>query len=139
MNILIWILIYLVCISICAFSCIATDTKSIFLNIFIGSLILFTIIYYSNKLISSDLIRLLVVTLTLLFNSVFYNNYQLSTKCILLFIDSVWNFGVHKGVLWLFICHFTFCYLWVNRSVWLLCGCYTWTVDKKGKYQESSF
>ncbi len=86
MNILIWILIYLVCISICAFSCIATDTKSIFLNIFIGSLILFTIIYYSNKLISNDLIRLLVVTLTLLFNSVFYNNYQLSTKCILLFI-----------------------------------------------------
>ena len=86
MNILIWILIYLVCISICAFSCIATDTKSIFLNIIIGSLILFSIIYYSSKLIDSDIVRLIVVTITLLFNSVFYNNYKLSIKCIMLFI-----------------------------------------------------
>ncbi len=89
MNILLWVLIYLLIVVQSTLSSFVSGRRCTILNLIIGSLTEFFVVYYSEILIQKTILKVIILLLTIFYTAFFYNNFQFSVKTILLFLVEV--------------------------------------------------
>lgn len=89
MKIILWILVLIMCIifSLCATICVSK--KCTLLNILIGSLSIFFVIYFANFLTTKTYIKAIAIFISLVYTAFFYNEFNFSSKTIILFVVEV--------------------------------------------------
>lgn len=98
MNILLWVLIYLLLLVQSFLSVMVSGRKCTILNLAIGSLTQFFVVFYAEILISNIIYKLIALLLSVLYTAFFYNNFQFSVKTFLLFIAQVSYIFIVLGI-----------------------------------------
>lgn len=86
MNILLWAIIYLLIVVQSVLSSFVSRRRCTILNLIIGSLTEFFVVFYAEILVQNIIFKLIIILLSVLYTAFFYNNFQFSVKTILLFL-----------------------------------------------------